>query len=122
MEHAKVTEQCRMWARMQLAAFVVGMLVSLFTRSPWVAAPILAFAFILNIPVFRTAKCPACGSSLIADSASSWRLAPIFMLIAGRRVLCAACRQRETNGPSEQHAGQGPSEATSSAATNAPSA
>jgi hypothetical protein len=91
-----------MWARIQLAAFLVGMLAGLVTQSPWAAAPFLALAIVLNIPVLKNAKCPTCGAGLIADSASPWRLAPIFKLIAGSHELCAACSARKTNWNSEQ--------------------
>ena len=102
MEYTKVTERCRMWARLQLAAFLLGLILGLVMQSPWVAAPFLLAAFILNIPVLKNAKCPACGGALIADSASPWRLAPIFRLIAGSQEVCTGCSAERMKGISEQ--------------------
>lgn len=98
MKYSKVTERCRMWARVQLAAFLFGLISGFVTQSPWVAAPFLLAALILNIPVLKNDKCPACGGALIADSASPWRLAPIFKLIAGSHEVCTVCSAERTKG------------------------
>ena len=102
MKYEKVTERCRLWARLQLVAFLGGVVGGFATQSPWVAWPPLLVAVILNVPVLKNAKCPECGNSLISNSASPGRLLPIFRLIGGSQELCAVCGAQKTERISEQ--------------------
>lgn len=82
--------RCRRWIRLQAGLFCAAVIAG-FCPGMWFVSLALAVgAAVLNVPIFRTIRCPRCGQSLLRRD-SAMGMLPIFEILLGHDPRCLAC-------------------------------